>query len=200
MGRTKRAKGKKRSSAQGKRTTAIGGKGSTRAMGKGIIARQLFKKVDRLTWRKLRRKLTQARKMPTVQPPETVGTSSEEETRSEPEGPPETVGTSSEEETRSEPERPPETVGTSSEEEIDSDTEGSPETAGTSSDETWSPKQLPAMGGRTRRQLNLRLYPEAKKELEEVEKYYTQETNIRRGSAPLKVETWRKIKIHMLSE
>ena len=69
MGKTTRATGQKSSSAQGKSTRAIG-KGSTRPTDKSIIAtgnssrrqhhvaaRRLFKRVDRLTWTRLRSKL-----------------------------------------------------------------------------------------------------------------------------------------------
>ena len=134
-------------------------------------------------------------------PPEIPGTSSGEETRSNPEGPPETPGTSLGEETRSNPEGPPETPRTSSGEETRSNPEGSPETPRTSSgEETRSnPEGSPSTTSRTCWPLNLRLNPEAKKELEEVEKFYTTENSLRR-SMPLEMETWRKVKIHMLSE
>ena len=53
---------------------------------------------------------------------------------------------------------------------------------------------------KTCRQLDLVAYPEAKKELEKLESFYTTEQNLRRKGVALKLETWRKLKIHILSK
>ena len=50
------------------------------------------------------------------------------------------------------------------------------------------------------RQIDLDRYPEARQELQEMEAFYSQEQNLRRKGAALKLETWRKAKIHILSE
>ena len=50
------------------------------------------------------------------------------------------------------------------------------------------------------RQIDLVQYPEARQELQNMESFYTQEQNLRRKGAALKLETWRKAKIHILSE
>lgn len=77
-----------------------------------------------------------------------------------------------------------------------------PESPGESSDkETSSGAEEPqATTTKTCRQLNLDAYPEAKKELKDLELFYTTEQNLRRRGMTLKLETWRKAKIHILSE
>ena len=50
------------------------------------------------------------------------------------------------------------------------------------------------------RQIDLHQYPEARQELQDMEIFYTQEQNLRRKGVALKLETWRKTKIHILSE
>ena len=43
-------------------------------------------------------------------------------------------------------------------------------------------------------------YPELEEELERIKDYYMREENAHRRGVPLRLETWRKVQIHMLSE
>lgn len=54
--------------------------------------------------------------------------------------------------------------------------------------------------GKRKRQLDLAGYPEVEAELERIQEYYTREVNVLRKGVALRMETWRKLKIHMLSE
>ena len=74
--------------------------------------------------------------------------------------------------------------------------------SGESSDEeTRSVAEEPqAAAAKNCRQIDLDQYPEARQELLDVESFYTQEQNLRRRGVALKLETWRKAKIHILSE
>lgn len=92
----------------------------------------------------------------------------------------------------------PEVSGESSDNETSS---GAEETGESSDKKTSSGAEEPqATATKNCRQLNLDPYPEAMKELEELESFYTQAQNLRRRGVALKLETWRKAKIHILSE
>ena len=50
------------------------------------------------------------------------------------------------------------------------------------------------------RQLDLAHYPELEQEVQKMEEYYLSECNLHRTGRPLKTETWRKVRMHLLSE
>ena len=82
------------------------------------------------------------------------------------------------------------------------DQHSSPEWSGESSDEEASSEAEESwpMSAKSSRQIDLNQYPEARQELQDVETFYTQEQNLRRRGVALKLVTWRKAQIHILSE
>ena len=50
------------------------------------------------------------------------------------------------------------------------------------------------------RQLNMVNYPDLEAELERMRDFFTREVNVHRRGGPLRVDTWRKAQMHMLSE
>lgn len=71
----------------------------------------------------------------------------------------------------------------------------SPEAEPSSGSEEWQPTAAKAC-----QQLDLGPYPEANKKLEQLESFYTMGQNLRRKGTALKLETWRKLKIHILNK